>query len=353
MSIKGIILLYGVCLYLFPRRFRMEFGAEMQVVFSEALDGAAAQGRLSLGRTLLKELIHLPGAALLQHLKLKTDLDGWHGPPSRGEVLVALVIFILPISYILLNALPGVSAQLLGSFFVALFLAVFFAGLFKGLPRWSLPYLGLTLSFLSFLFVFQWVADLLAPTMLSKLGPLPQDESIWVMLQALWAGLLWLSLLAITAVALGILALLRRFHALLRCIRQDWTLASYILYYGATFTLFLAYEQYRDRGAFALASALCLACGAWIYLHGSGKWRRILALVSGMSLAMFATIFGRWPLDPGGDIAVWLLGFTPDSVRWPAVRWMVFDWGWALLVILAPAALGFFFKKRACDPNQL
>ncbi len=353
MSIKGIILFYGVILNLFPRQFRLEFGSEMQVVFSEALDEAAAEGRLILGQTLLRELLHLPGAALVQHLKLRTDLDAWQGRPSRGEILVALAIFILPTTYILLNALPGISSQMLWSFFVALLLAVFFAGFVKGLPRWSLPYLGLALSLLSFLFVFQWIADLLAPSMLSKLGPLPRDESTLIALQAFWAGMLWLCLLVLTAIALGILALLRRFRMLLGCIKQDWTLASYILYYGATLTIFLAYDQYRGRGAYALASALCLACGAWIYLHGSGIWQRILALVSGMSLAMFATILGRWPLDTRGEGVAWLLGFTPDSVRWPAVRWMVFDWGWALLIMLAPAALGFFSRKVARGLKRL
>jgi hypothetical protein len=346
MSIKGFILLYGVFLHLFPRPFRAEFGEEMQFVFTEALNESAEDGWFPLARMMLRELLQLPSAAILQHLKLRTDLEAWQGPPSRGEVLVALVIFILPTTYIMVNTLPGVSSNLLWYLIGALLLAVFFAGLLKGLPRWSMPYLGLVLSLVSFVFVFQWIADLIAPTMLSKLGPFQSNESNWIMIQALWAGLLWLSLLALTAAALGLLALLRRFHQVLQCIKEDWTLASYVLYYGAALTLFLAYDQYRVQEAYTLASALCLACGAWIYLHGSGRWQRILALLSGMSLAMFATVLGRWPLDPGGEGVAWFLGLRPDVVRYPALRWTVFNWGWALIILLAPAVLGIFFRKR-------
>ena len=345
MNVNMFVLVYRVFLGLYPRRFRNEFGGEMQDVFSQSVDEAAGGGGLSLVITLLREFCHLPGEALRQHLKLRTDTAGWQGPPSRYEILIALVIFAVPSTYVLLSTLPNLSAYVLQSLIGAVFLAFLFAGLLKGFPRWSLPYLGLVLSLVSFLFIFQWIADLIAPSLMSKLGPMPQDESTRLVLQAFWAGLLWLSLLVLTALVLGILALLRRFHVLLHCIRQDWTLVSYTLYYGATLTLFLAYDQYMGEQPFALASALCLGCGAWLYLHGSGRWQRILALVSGLSLAMLAAAAGRWPVPPAQDWRAWLLGLSLGSMRWSQPHWTIFDWVWMLLIILAPAAINAFQKK--------
>jgi hypothetical protein len=339
MKTKGFVLFYSALLRLFPNPFRSEFRGEMQLVFEEALDDADQGGVLELARTMLKEYGQLICEALRQHLNRSISRAGWQGPPSRGEVLVALAIFLLPTVFIFMNAFPGLSSHLVWSFIGTVFLAVFFAGLLRGFPRWSLPYLGLALSLLSFVFVFQWIADLIAPLALSRFGLVARDETMQLLLQAFWAGLLWLSLLTLTALALGCLALLRRFRLLLGCIRQDWTLASYILYYGTTLTLFLAYDQHHSKPQFALASVLCLACGAWFYLRGDHPWQRILALTSGLSLAMLATLAARWPILSNGDWTHWSSVHLANADAWPAGGWTIFDWGWALLLLLAPALL--------------
>lgn len=341
-----IIWLYKALMLLYPRRFRTEFGPEMQMVFSEALGDAAVEGFTSQVRALLREFVNMPFEAIRQHLKIENNRFAWIGPASRGEVLVTLMFFILPTTYLFLNSYLGATANLIWILIGFVILAVIVTGFIKGFPRWSLPYLGLALSLVSFLFVFQWIADLVTVPMLSKFGPIPHDEGTRLLLQAFWAGLLWLSLLTFTLLVFGFLALVKRFDSLLDCIRKDWTLASYLLYYGATFTLFLAYDQYRGDRPFMFASAICLASGAWFYLHGSNAWQRILALLSGLSLAMLAAFAARWSFIPGSEAVTWPLVLVLDPRRWSSAIWTVFDWGWIFLILMAPVLLRLFKNDR-------
>jgi hypothetical protein len=215
----------------------------------------------------------------------------------------------------------------------ALLLIALLAGMVMGFPRWSLPYLGLALSALSFILVYQQAADLITPSMLSRLGIAPHNQSTALLLQALWAGMMWLSLFAITFLAICLLSLLRRFRPLLDRIRQDWTLASFILYSGTLFTLVLTFDHYRIQGTTTFTSTLCLATGAWLYLRSPRRWQRALALLTGLTLAMWTAIAGQWTTTL---IQVW----QPQAeARWIDAYRGIFEWGWMALAILAPAVL--------------
>lgn len=349
---KQVKLLYKALIYLYPRWFREEFGLEMQVTFSDALDNVAHRGIFSQFKVLVREIIDIPVEVFRQHLSIETSTILWTGPASRGELLISLLFFILPTAYLILSSIPDTSAALIW-FAIGIIIGAFIVtGFLKGFPRWSLPYFGMALALLSFLFVFQWLADQVTAPILVKFGTITRDESTRLLLKAFWTGLLWLSLLVFIFSVLGILALIRRFESLLDSIRKDWTLASYLIYYAATFTLFLAYDQFRGNQPFVLASAICLASGGWFYLHARNSWQRILALLSGLSLAMLAAIAARWSFIPGNKPISWPLELILDPRNWSSAIWSIFDWGWIILILIAPVILRLFensHRRALCN----
>jgi hypothetical protein len=358
MERSWLIRLYRSLLNLYPRRFSEEFAEEMEGIFSDLLDETLTLPRLDLAKFLCIELFHLPGEALHQHLKIRrkkgTDSephpDGWDGPASRREVFVAMGVFILPAVTIWfnygLNISTGWLAGLMG--------ILFFYGVYRGFPRWSLPYLGLALSALSFMFIFQWAADLVAPAVIARLAIAGHNQSTHLLLQAFWAGLMWLSLFFLVFIAIGFLAIFRRFRTLFWKVRQDWTLVSYILYAGAMFMLFLTFNQYRYEKPYAVASTFCLMSGAWLYMRSSKRWKRALSLLIGLTLAMWTAAAGLWS---GG---VWLnLGNlqswgSSENERWFEGFRAILAWGWMVIAICAPALLRFlprFGTRQQSEPG--
>jgi hypothetical protein len=221
------------------------------------------------------------------------------------------------------------------------FLAVLLLiGLRRGLPRWSMPYLGLLLSFVSFFFVFQWLADQIAPYAMAQFHLPVDDPGMTLIFEALWAGLMWLSLFVMTLAVLGFLALLRRFEAVTARLSQDWTQASFILYSGSLVILLLAFEPYHTSRPFAVASLLCLATGAWLYLLCPQPWLRLTCLLAGVSMAMGTASINAWPLavlqnfSASQILKAWM--FLDDTGLLSA-RQPVVDWVWMVAAILLPA----------------
>lgn len=60
---------YGSYLSLFPRNYREEYGKELQIVFELSLEEAATKGGFELERLILHELVSLPKAIILEHLR--------------------------------------------------------------------------------------------------------------------------------------------------------------------------------------------------------------------------------------------------------------------------------------------
>lgn len=349
MGVSFSLQLYKVLLRLYPASFREDYGEEMLGVFQETINEARKDGRLAVLKTLLVELSSLPSSAIQypsgESLNPGRQALGWDTPASRREIIAVLTVFMVPGTAILLN-LP---VELISISLIGLLVGVFVAGLVRGFQRWSLPALGLGLSAFSFMYLFQWAADLVTPAMLSRVGILPHDESTRLILHAFWAGLMWFSLFGLTFLVLGLLAVMRKFRILLVHIQQDWTIASYIFYSGAIFTLLLTFNQYRYEKAFALASSLCLATGAWLYLKSPRAWQRTLSLLTGLTLASGAIAASQWPAE---NLAGWrqlLIWIPPGSEQSFEVYRVLLDWGWMVLFLLAPILIRFipFQGKRA------
>lgn len=302
LSIHDI--LFSALLYLYPSEYRQEFAEEMREVFLQATADASRKGSYSLGLLVFNELLALPVSALRVHMQLRhtrTDANTIASPDapldlSWRELLVALAVFLLPAMMILANPVmtPTLeTSQSAGISVVLLFLAVMLAaGMLRGVPLLSMPYLGIILVVAGYLYLFQWIASLVSPTLISNFSPGPWDRSTYLLLEVISNGMLWLMLFCLTLLVVALLALLNRFQPLFSRTRQDWTMLSYILYGESVFALLFLFENHRFERAFMVASLLCLGIGVWIYLRSAARWKRLLALLGGLSLAMWIAVFG-------------------------------------------------------------
>ena len=57
-----LIRVYAALLHLYPRRFRIEFGDEMQRVFADAVNDAARHGPVALLMVCAREVWEMPAA---------------------------------------------------------------------------------------------------------------------------------------------------------------------------------------------------------------------------------------------------------------------------------------------------
>jgi hypothetical protein len=354
MNYSLLSFFYRTLLKLFPRSFYSVFAEEMQSVFADVLADAAQKGSSTLTWTMLRELGCLPLEALRLHLTGETFLPakrpaGWEGPPSRKEGLLMVGLFALPILGLFYRHSGLLSGRWPVYLACGLVLGVLLAGFMKGFPRWSLPYLGLVLATASFVLIMESGADQLSRQVVEKLSFLPLTANTRLVIEILWSGMLWLCLFALVGLVLFLFTLLKRCQVMLQRIRQDWTLVSYILYSGVLSALGLSFTRHFAQNSYAVASVVCLACGAWLFLRCPRAWQRLLALLGGLTLAVFAAAAGQWPLHPLGvwEEGMWLSSVGVNRVL-PAV-----EWGWMVILLIAPVLLHWRPRRRSSAISSL
>ena len=342
--------IYKALLSLYPPAFRAEFGDEMQEVFSSAAEDARQSSRFGMLEVLIGELRDLPASLLNAHRQARRSLHAAAAGLQRlaplelswQELLATLAVFLLPAVILLLRQSPPESGAL-GLPSALIFLAAMLVvGVLRRLPLRSLPYLGAILVIAAYLFLFQWVADLVSPALISNFAPGPWDHSTHLLLKAASTGMLWLTLFCLTLLVIAFLALYNRFQPLCWRIRHDWSLLSFLLHGEAVFTLLLLVERHRTERPFAIACLLWLAAGAWFYLRSSQRWKRAIALVSGLSLGIWAVASGviftaggslvlssRAIIDLAEPSALAMLGEAAGRILIVPI--------WILLVLLLPA----------------
>jgi hypothetical protein len=263
------------------------------------------------------ELLDFPGAALQAHLRVRSASQQSARQASQvslvpaeltwRELLLALAVFLLPAGMLLISQ-ANLSTDSSGWNAAALFLAIMAAaGFLRGTPLRSLPYFGVILAIAGYLYLFQWVASLVSPALISNFSPGPWDRSTYLLLKVFSNGMLWLMLFCLTLLVVALLALFNRFQPLFRRVDQDWTLLSYILYGESVFALLFLFENYRYESSYAIASLLCLAAGGWLYLRSEQNRRRILALIGGLTLAVWIAALGTWLSLPGAQGSIYAL----------------------------------------------
>jgi hypothetical protein len=341
--------LYALLLYLFPRAYREEYGGELQAVFDLSLDDAMESGGLEVASVALRELIDLPKAIIHEHLRERRKVkmvrkfgayfDFTHG--SGWEFLAAVYPFfllggVLPI--INMISLSGVMRfpNPLFDGIAILLLAILgilcIIGLFKGLPRWSLTYLGFLLAIFS---VYQ-VGSLLDRWCV-RIFPALYDRS-WFLGQVAYQGMLWvgLSIMALLLVlVIGFVPALRRF-------KKDWTLLPLLLYGSTPFALVFTFDDYVNEEPYELVCFLVLATGLWLYLRTNDPRRQFWALFGRLTISLFLA---------AGSKAIL---FSSPSWPWPkgSFTWQnemmstIIMWMWIALGMLVPLLIRLFPQSR-------
>jgi hypothetical protein len=333
---------YDLLLNLFPGKYREEYGEELRVVFNLALDEALKKGKLEAASVVLRELVSLPKAIILAYLrerknaKMTKTIESYFNFAygSWKEFLTTILPFFLlggalPVINFLgrqkLIQVPdfvtnGIMLGLLG-----LFVILFLAGLVKGLPRWSLPYLGFALSLFS-AGLFGMLIGLWISFVFPKFLHQPS-----LLADIVYDGLFWfgqlITMLSIVAVT--------RISPRLQRFRDDWTLLCFILYGAVPFVFLLSFDDYAGDEPYTLLAFLVLASGAWFYLRIHNEWKRFGVLFAALSLVILIAAVGKVMLIPVQDWAVQVEPFYWRS----ELRHTFFTWLWLAVSMLVPALI--------------
>jgi hypothetical protein len=361
MSATAWVKVYKLFLLLFPTSFRADFSEEMLEVFSLTVADSSL-GKNDRLWVYLREFAGLPTAAIKEHLIDKntlpaashTILPGRESSLRGKELLIAMGAFLIPGIGILLNAGAPNILKLALPLALALMGLVLVIGLVKGMPRWCLPYLGLALSMLSFFVVFNWIIDKYVSYVIPLMGPGPMSPHMLLLLEVIFSGMLWFGLFLSVTLFLGLVAAVRRLRPFYLQLQGDWTAVSFIFYGGTMTGLVLLFKDYRYEEPYVISIIFFLAAGAWIYLRSPFPWQRALALLSGLTLAVWVAAAGQWMALPDEDLVVWALVHTTGTERWLNVSIALMQLGWMLLFLLLPRYLKIFpFYIEKPHPSSL
>jgi hypothetical protein len=359
MNISWLTRLYQALLRLYPSSFRGEFADEMQEVFTQAADDAANQSLFAVGELFINELRGLPAAVLSVRQSAWRKVQVAAALPAQitqielswKEVLVTMAVLLLPAVVILANRHMHASASggedpaslPAGLLFLLIMLVV---GILRGFSLRSRPYSGAVFTIAAYLFLFQWVADLVSPSLISNFSSPPWDHSTYLLLKIVSTGMFWLVLFCLTLLVVALLAVFNRFQNVCWRIKNDWSLLSFILHGEMVFALLLLFENHRTEWPYIFTSLLCLAAGAWLYLRGVQSWHRSLALLGGLLLAVCVAAIGAYSAGPVSHESL-LLPRSEAGLPWPPVLlsqdgWVeagrvLLVWLWVLVALLIPS----------------
>jgi len=343
---------YFLLLHLFPKVYREEYGDELQAVFNSSLDDAIKIGWLEVVTVISRELAGLPRAISSEYMremrkaKMKKGLDSHFNflNGSWNEFLVVLLPFFLAggvmplLSYL---ARARITSGMFGAIIVlpllGLFIVLLVIGAKKGLPRWSLPYLGFLMSMCSL-----YLLSIVFGTPIYLLFQSLRDQSI-LFVDILWDGIFWYGLLF----AIFLLVLLSRVSSTFQHFKNDWTLSCFVLYGGVPFALWITFDEYIGDEPYSLLAFLVLAVGAWLYLQYSNEWTRFGTLFIAMTLAMFIVAIGKVLLIPSQTWPITIDGGLARS----EFKHTVMMWGWFALGIMMPLVNRFL--SRSGDVSQV
>jgi exosortase O len=342
--------LYAFLLSLFPPRFRDEFGGEMQEVFTQALEEAQTSGERRLWVMLLHEAWDLPRLALSERLrerKLPPYVPAGDPPPPaapipRWAVWTSLSLFVIPALLVLITrVLPPNISSIVAVILVGFLITSIVAGLIKGLPDWSLPFLGVVISFVGVYGVLTMLESVLAPIWMSLFEQLTHTEALlprltWQFIRSGHAAFSILLVLAGLMIVLRLFSPTRPFYDRLT---QDRPQLSFILYGAIPLIILIDFDEYRYDELFTAALYLALAAGAWGYLRYRGQAKRILSLVIGVTLAFTILGVAKYFLVPLQDWPIWFENHSPETERWFESLREIATWFWMVLMLLTPVTL--------------
>lgn len=349
--------LYAFLLSLFPRRFRDEFGAEMQQVFTQVLQEAQASGQRAIWALALREVSDLPRLALNEHWRERKlprympagDPLPVEPPVPRWALWLSLSLFVIPaLLTVIPRVLPPTLSSILAALFGGILIAAIVAGVIKGMPRWSLPFLGVVISLFGIYGVQMALENALMLAWMPLYERLTQTEALLPRLtwQFIRSGQFAISILLVLAGLLIVLRLLPPTRSFFDRLMQDRMQISFILYGAIPLIILIDFDEYRYDEPFTAALLLALAAGAWGYLRGSSPGRRILALLAGVTGAFAIMGVAKFFLLPLQNWPIWFEHYEPQTERWFESLREIATWFWMMIVLLIPVLV----RRR---PGQL
>jgi hypothetical protein len=219
----------------------------------------------------------------------------------------------------------------LGSIIFAFVLAVV-----RGLPRWSLSYFGFFLTILTFYTIGLGLWGLLVvPPWMLIFGPMDSwSLPVSLLYNGLMVAFMWFIVLLAAIIVINLLKHWPRFHTLWLHIREDWTHLSFLLYGGSVFYIWLIFDEYQKEDSWVFAAFVCLSIGAWFYLRAKGQSMRILALICGVTAALWVVTVGKWILVPMQN---WPVNIESERI-FESLR-TIGSWIVTIAALMAPALL--------------
>lgn len=337
-------------LNLYPKKYREEYGDELQTVFTLSLNDALNKDGTELVKTILREFSSLPKAIIHEHLRERRRLKMTEKsasrfdfePGSRNEALVALAPFLFGMVMVFIGYLgrywtAPMWAQI--AFVVAFWssaLGLFLLGSAKGLPRWFLPYLGLPLPIISVIVFNSWLDEWKGFRVYGLY------ERSWFLGQFVFQGLLWVGMIGSVILLVLVVRLIPRFYPFYKRLRNDWTLLCFVLYGAMPFVLVLTFEEYKYEEPYMILALSILAAGGWMYLRNDESLKKFLSLYAGMVLSMLTAAVGKAVILPIQD---WPVFIDPSSWKNEAMSTMIM-WIWLALIMLIPGLFRLFTRPE-------
>ena len=341
--IRLLTQVYSLLLHLYPSQFRTEFAEEMQHVFEESVNHARADGRLAVIALCVRELCDLPLAIWRAHRYERSQMSSENNQHiSWRELLVTLTPYIMFISIFILLALRIYLPETVGFAILAIWGVLVLAGLAKGLPRWSLPTLGLVLAIANLVISSGWWWNKLWGDLFRGL---PSFWRIWIDSASSSFGILGLTLCLIL-----IVVLIKPFRPFFWRVHEDWTLLPFTLYGIMPAVILFGFDEYHGIELYAIGIFGILMMGAWVYLRCSRKWYKILTLGLSITCALVCQSITRLILLPSQPW-VEVYHITPSQASiWQEVTNTAYGWTWIMIIVFLPALIGLL--PQAPRPSQ-
>jgi hypothetical protein len=339
---------YGALLAFYPPEFRAEFGNEMVDAFASLLTESQGRDGELPWKLFWREIRGWIRSVVREQLRARRQKMSSSGfmeeePLPRSERLAAMVLFLLPLLGFLAATrtnLPGWLDELLPMLLVGSLLLALGWAVIKGLPRWSLAYLGFALMLGITISGYDRIWSWIYPFFIGLFGP----RSIWPLaVRVLYVGtftfIISFSTLVGALIVVNLLRLVPSARGVWQRIRADWTQLSFLFYGGLVFGVLLPFDEYHHAEIWLSTAWLALALGAWLYLRAKGQWQRILALIFGATGAMWIVALAKWVLIP---LQKWPTGYPvspSEATRWVETGSALVGWLCILIMLVAPALL--------------
>ncbi len=340
---------YAHSLKLYPRAFREEYTEELCAVFNLATERAAQTGVWGLAKVAWRELRDLPFAVMAAYVRerrrmqMQKRLDRWftHEPGSWQEVLLAALPFLLLMGFpgiltvfSLEKSIPAVIGIGILSLIVVILATLGIIGLFVKLPRWALPYAGMPLALVAFVFMF---------TLGMRTLFLGDSGTPWVLRMSGFLAIFLIVVLGLMLLCVWLSKLLTLTHPFYERVQSDWSLLSFMMYGGALVFLAGMYEDVVGAGWHVLITLIPLVLGIWVYLRDERMSRRLWTLVLSVTAAMGIALVANLQLTDGFSPTALQIG--PLALN-RVVLSVILTWLTCETMILAPLLLRFAVPPR-------